>query len=491
MRRAIFCTDASVAIGGGHVRRCLVLADALAEEGWDITFVCGPGAAAVVPALARGGFAVVEPQAFEAAARAPGFSAALLVVDDYRRDAVFESGCRRWAERVFVIDDLANRRHDCDVLLDQSPGRKRADYAGLVPPEAELLLGPSYALLDRRFRAARRERKPAGAVARIFVNFGTTDTASATALALDGIEAAQLGAAIDVVLGSTAPHLAAIRARLAALGASASLHLDVDDMASLMRGADLAVGAGGVGSLERCALGLPSLIVTVAENQVGVARALDAAGAAQYLGDIAKGSAHDIGAALQALGANTGARRAMSATGRALVDGLGAARARVSCDPPLRAKDGRLVTLRQATVADSALMFAWQSAPGIRRYARNPAAPQRQEHEHWLRAKLDDPDCIFNIVQCGEQPVGVLRFDKTPSGDGYEISILIAADRHGLGIGGCALELGKRLLPGERITAAIHPDNRTSIRMFERAGYRSSGTGEWRLDPAAATASPR
>jgi UDP-2,4-diacetamido-2,4,6-trideoxy-beta-L-altropyranose hydrolase len=485
--RAVFYTDASVAIGGGHVRRCLVLADALAEAGWDITFVCGPDAAATVSALSRRPYALIEPRAFEVATHAPGFSCALVVVDDYRLDAVFESRCRSWAERIFVIDDLADRRHDCDVLLDQSPGRQRADYAGLVPSEAELLLGPSYALLDQRFRAVRRQRRPtAGRVARIFVNFGTTDTANATEIALDAIAQAKLGAAVDIVLGGSAPHLVAIRAQVATLGNGAALHLDVDDVASLMQSADLAIGAGGVGSLERCALGLPSLILTVADNQVAVAAGLAKANAAIYLGDIARHSAQDIARAIRNLGGDSVARQAMSVAATRLVDGLGAMRARVACYPPQRAKDGRRVTLHQAELADSAAMLAWQSAPGIRKYARNPATPRRQEHERWLRAKLDDPDCLFNVVQCGAEPVGILRFDKVPAGDGYEISILIAADRQGLGIGGCALALGKQFLPTERIIAAIHPENLASIRMFERAGYRPAGAGEWVLDPTVA-----
>lgn len=483
--RAIFRTDASVAIGGGHVRRCLVLADALAEAGWDIAFVCSAGAATVVPALGQRGYTQIEPAAFEEATRAPGFSCALLVVDDYRLDAAFESACRSWAERILVIDDLADRAHECDALLDQAPGRRRDDYAALVPADCELLLGSSYALLDRRFRDARRQRKPAGKVERVFVNFGTTDTANATSVALDALRAAKLGVAIDVVLGAAAPHLAAVRSRIESGGISAALRLDVDDMAALIRRADLAIGAGGVGALERCALGLPSLILTVAANQHANATALAAAGAARYAGDIGGRSVSDIAAVLQEIAADEPARRAMSAAAAALVDGLGAARVRASCYPPPRAKDGRRVALRQAGFADAAAMLAWQSAPGIRAFARNPAAPVAGEHERWLRAKLDDPDCIFNIVLHGDAPTGVLRFDRLASGSGFEVSILIAADRHGLGIGGCALELGKHLLPSERILAAIDPANRASIQMFERAGYRAAGPGQWMLEPGA------
>jgi UDP-2,4-diacetamido-2,4,6-trideoxy-beta-L-altropyranose hydrolase len=477
-RSAIFRTEASVTIGGGHVRRCLVLADALAEAGWKIRFICSVAARSIVPMLAQGGFAVTEPAAFE---KAPA-RCDLLVIDHYGLDAAFERAARGWAARILVVDDLANRPHDCDVLLDQSPGRGRADYAALVPKDCALLLGPSYALLDPRFRAARRQRRPIGKVERIFVNFGTADTANATGLALDAIGAAQIDAAVDIVIGGAAPHLAVLRTKVAAR-VGATLHVDVDDVATLMQRADLAIGAGGVGALERCALGVPSAILTVADNQHTNARNLAASGAAVYWGDIGARSVDEIAAGLKALVGDQAARVAMSDAAAALVDGLGAARVRMSCDTPLRAKDGSAISLRQAAFADSAAMFAWQSAPGVRRYARNPAAPTWVEHESWLKAKLVDPDCIFNIVLHGDTRVGILRFDRLAAREAFEISILIASERQGLGIGGCALTLGKRLLPKERIVAAIHEENRASIRMFEAAGYRAAGAGEWILDP--------
>jgi UDP-2,4-diacetamido-2,4,6-trideoxy-beta-L-altropyranose hydrolase len=482
-RQAIFRTDASVAIGGGHVRRCLVLADALAEAGWTITFVCDAAAARIVPALGIAGFALAKPATFDQAPMACD----LLVVDDYRLDAAFERAARGWAKRILVIDDLANRPHDGDVLLDQSPGRVRDAYAGLVPKGCELLLGPSYALLDRRFRAARRQRKAVGDVERIFVNFGTTDPANATSLALEGIGAAELAAAIDIAIGGAAPHLPALRTKPTVHGAAVTLHVDVDDMAALMRGADIAIGAGGVGALERCALGLPSAILTIADNQHENARALAASGAALYWGDIGSRTAGEIAAAVKRMAADRAGRAAMSEVAAALVDGLGAARVRMSCDAPQRAKDGRIVALRQATFADSAAMFAWQSALGVRAYARDPAAPKPGEHERWLKAKLADPDCIFNIVLCGDEPVGILRFDRLAERDATEISILIAAGRQGLGIGGGVLALGQRLLPTERIVAAIHPENRASIRLFEAAGYCAAGAGEWILEPPVST----
>jgi UDP-2,4-diacetamido-2,4,6-trideoxy-beta-L-altropyranose hydrolase len=324
-RQAIFRTDASVTIGGGHVRRCVTLADALAAAGWDIRFVCSVGAGDIVPELRRRSYPITEPAAFEQQARA---RCALLVVDDYRLDAAYEATCRGWTQRILVIDDLANRRHDCDILADQSPARRAADYAGLVPADCALLLGARYALLDARFQAVRGQQRSIGKVARVFVNFGTTDAANATGLALDALAEAKVDAAVDIVIGGAAPHLAVLHAKVAALGPKASLHVDVSDMASLMQAADLAIGAGGVGALERCALGLPSLMLTVADNQMPNATAIATVGAARYLGDIGQCTPPSMAAALCDLATDDAARAAMSAAAMQMVDGRGAQRVR-------------------------------------------------------------------------------------------------------------------------------------------------------------------
>jgi spore coat polysaccharide biosynthesis predicted glycosyltransferase SpsG len=194
-------------------------------------------------------------------------------------------------------------------------------------------LGAPYALLDASFQAVRAQPRTIGNVARIFVNFGTTDTADATSLVLDALAEAKLDVGIDVVMGGSAPHLASVRAKIAKLDPLVSLHVDVADMAALMQAADLAIGAGGVGALERCALGLPSLMLTVADNQMPNATALAAAGAARYLGDIAQCTPQQVAAALRDFVGDDAARAAMSATASRLVDGRGAQRVREKLAP--------------------------------------------------------------------------------------------------------------------------------------------------------------
>ena len=127
MKRALFRADATPQLGGGHIYRCLTLAHALSAEGWTCSFACNDGAERVVPWLARSPFHRADPNALG------GDAVDLLVVDHYDLAADDESACRSWATQILVIDDIANRRHDADMLIDQNLGRRFADYVAIVP----------------------------------------------------------------------------------------------------------------------------------------------------------------------------------------------------------------------------------------------------------------------------------------------------------------------------------------------------------------------
>jgi UDP-2,4-diacetamido-2,4,6-trideoxy-beta-L-altropyranose hydrolase len=289
-----FRADASLSIGTGHVMRCLVLADALKARGARTAFLARDlheGLAAEVraaghrllalpalePAAARARTASAAEPAFDWARDAEGSCGQLaqrepwdwLVADHYGIDARWEKAARRCATRIWVIDDLADRRHDCDALLDQGFDEDAAArYAGLVPPRCRLLLGPRFALLRKEILEARRRARPRdGRVRRLLVFFGGTDAGNHTALALEAARSAvPAQVQIDVVAGSGNPRLAALEAQCASM-ANARLHVQTRRMAELMEGADLALGAGGVAALERCAVGLPSIVAIVADNQ--------------------------------------------------------------------------------------------------------------------------------------------------------------------------------------------------------------------------------
>jgi len=320
------------------VRRCLVLGRALSESGWSVRFASAPGAEEAVPGLKNLDAAVIAlPIASDEAElirdAIPG-GCDLLVVDHYRRDANFESRLRDWTKRILVIDDLADRSHDCDVLVDQTPGRNQDDYRALVPAPCQILAGSDYALLDPRF-AARRSggRRRSGEVKRIVVSLGTTDPGGATALVIDALKELDIDASVDVVVGAASPHRAAVERAVGSLSPPGRVFVDVDDMASLLAGADLVIGGGGVSALERCCLGIPSLLLILAGNQRGNAAELERVGAALVLDEPEWRQPSALVQAIRELAADLVGLSDMSRAAAAVVDGMGVRRVLAFCRP--------------------------------------------------------------------------------------------------------------------------------------------------------------
>lgn len=343
--------DAGPQIGTGHFMRTLTLADVLKQKGARVRFVSRDLPLHLEQLLESKGHEFVGlPAALTTdvtgdLAHSPWLNVSQvrdaedtrealsdvpwewMIVDHYALDACWEHTLRNSTRRILAIDDLADRTHDCDTLLDQNlyPDMERR-YIGKVPAPATLLLGPRYALLREEFprlRAAQTTRD--GRVDRVLVLLGGTDVHNHTRKVIHGL--AQLPApapAVDIVIGLQHP----AREEIAALCRRYDfrLHVQTKDVAELMAGADLAIGAGGSTSWERCCAGLPTVCLTQADNQVPIARGLEASGAVVNLGDGDAVSAENIRDAVLALIKEPGRLVALSRSAQQLVDGLGAQR---------------------------------------------------------------------------------------------------------------------------------------------------------------------
>ncbi|MBM3560894.1 MAG: UDP-2,4-diacetamido-2,4,6-trideoxy-beta-L-altropyranose hydrolase, partial [Alphaproteobacteria bacterium] len=348
-----FRADAGVTLGGGHVMRCLALATEMRRWGWVVHFATGPETAAVVPALGRAGIAVRVVGTAGELESAQATEVDLAVFDHYALDETAERRARRWARRIMVIDDLANRRHDADVLLDGTLDRRAEDYRGLVTDDCRLLLGPDYALVRPRFAAARRHRRVApGASPCILVSLGATDPERVAEAVLAGLARHAGRLAVTVVTGAATEHLAAIRAAAAASPHAVDVRVDVTDMAALMAAADLAIGGAGTSAWERCCVGLPSLVIELADNQRGTAAALHRHGAARNLGPASGLDSGKVGTAVHELLADTGGWRRMANAASRVCDGRGVARTLAALAAPVLAGAAR-VTLRAAEGSDA------------------------------------------------------------------------------------------------------------------------------------------
>ena len=273
----LFVADAGPEVGGGHVMRSLTLAQALAAEGALCRFAAGPAATALLasfaPDMPKARVASSAPQDLTQAVAGERFEA--VVFDHYGLSASDHEAMAK-GRPALVIDDLADRALAADLILDSGLSRRAQDYDGLVPEGARLLLGPHYAPVRPGFAALREAalaRRGAGPVERVLVSLGLTDVGGITSRLVDRLRPRIGGAALDVVLGAEAPSLAGLK-RIARHDPRLCLHVDSPDMAQLAGQADLAVGAAGSSAWERSVLGLPSLMVVLADNQRAAARAL-------------------------------------------------------------------------------------------------------------------------------------------------------------------------------------------------------------------------
>lgn len=338
---ALFRADAGPAIGLGHVFRCATLAAALEARGWDwmlavrgtpeIDDILGPLGIAARRIVYLTGDDAGHPAAM---AKAAGRRIDAAIIDHYGLGADFARAMRAHARRIVVIDDLVDRPFDADILINQNPGFSDGEYRPWTAPTTTLLVGARYAIVRDAFIAARgatlqdRKARPAG-VRRILVSLGGSDPDDITSGTLRALAEARPNLRIDAVLAGIAPHLANVRRTVADVS-GATLHVDIANMHELMHAADIAVGAGGTTSFERCCLGLPTVLVQTADNQARTIAALYDAGAALVAGTAASDGAAAIGRTVAAaVGALAGApdRLAeMSARAAEVCDGQGKTR---------------------------------------------------------------------------------------------------------------------------------------------------------------------
>ncbi|MCI5222365.1 MAG: UDP-2,4-diacetamido-2,4,6-trideoxy-beta-L-altropyranose hydrolase [Candidatus Electrothrix sp. AR4] len=306
-------TDASIQIGTGHVMRCLTLAEHLRDTGTDVLFICRELVANLNDLITSKGFCLCPlpppensnfvldwnhhaswlevpwkrdaDQTAECIIKNIGH-ADWLIVDHYALDTSWEHRLRLLAANIMVIDDLADRFHNCDLLFDQNLYKDyEKRYDRLVPNACLKFLGPKYALLRPEFITARKQlRQRDGRILRVFVFFGGVDSPDLTGQLIEVIKSINAPRVqFDIVTGGGNPHRKEIAYRCRSLS-NTTYHVQIDNIAEFMANADIAIGGGGSTIWERCFLGLPSVIVTMADNQVETVEILSRRGALYNMG---------------------------------------------------------------------------------------------------------------------------------------------------------------------------------------------------------------
>jgi UDP-2,4-diacetamido-2,4,6-trideoxy-beta-L-altropyranose hydrolase len=489
-------TDASLQIGSGHLMRCLTLAEELRQRGAEVSFICRSHPGHLIGLLEAKGYAVARLAAASQEYQeqhgdlthaswlavswqqdAADTIAALgetrpdwLIADSYALDRRWEGKLRPLVGKILVIDDLADRPHDCDLLLDQNLYHSmERRYNGLVPTHCDKLLGPKYALLRPEFLHARQAlRKRDGVVKRVLIFFGGVDPTNETEKvlhALSGVSAQEFE--VDVLVGGWSLRKNQVES-FCAEHAAFHYHCQVDNMAQLMAGADLAIGAGGTATWERCALGLPALVVTVAQNQVELATCGAEKGLFFYLGAAETVTMQQIQDVFRVFHPATATLRAFAAASLSLVDARGAQRVAGMIAPPD-------IKVRTAEDQDCDAIYRWRNAEETRRFIFDASIIPLETHRIWFRNTLANPNRVILIGEISGHPVGVLRYDF--SGEQALISVYLVPGWQGQGVGTGLIRSGSRWLREHRpetkvVNAEIMRANGASLVAFAQAGYQ-------------------
>ncbi|WP_430788224.1 UDP-2,4-diacetamido-2,4,6-trideoxy-beta-L-altropyranose hydrolase [Virgibacillus flavescens] len=317
--------DSSEIIGTGHIMRCLVLAEDLRTKNANVTFICRKLPGDLIKRIKDKSFTVLTLPSPRARNNDHNYENWLkknwktdvlqtmnaigkhsevdwLIIDHYSIDEKWEGAIKPFVKKIMVIDDLANRKHACDLLLDQNlfqnPEKR---YYKLIPGDTTVLLGAKYLLLRREFRKMKAVQNKTGNVKRILISFGGSDPTNETMKTLKAIEMLNLSeVAIDIVIGISNQNYSAIN-KFCEKSANLKLHYQIDYLADLMVKADLAIGAGGSTTWERCYLGLPAITIETAENQSEILMYLSEIGAISHLGKSEEVSIDSIAGTLQHL----------------------------------------------------------------------------------------------------------------------------------------------------------------------------------------------
>ncbi len=498
--RVVFRADASARLGYGHLMRCLCLADVLRARGAECHFLSAELPHELAARVARHGHGVhglpawagrdlaadATADAVASAAVVGALGAAVVIVDHYRLDAAWEAALRRVGVALIAIDDLADRAHDVDLLIDANAGREASDYRGWVPPHCRVLCGPDYALLRAEFAAARAvslARREHPEPRRVLVSMGGADADNVSATVLDALDALDPGTLprhcrVTVVLGAGAPWIDALRRRAASAARATEVLVDVENMAALLADCDLAIGAGGVSALERCCLGLPSLVVVVAANQLPGSVALQRWGAATLV--MASARLADTLPAEIARMLRPGALAAMAQRAAQRVDGRGSARVAEAVGACAAAQRVRMMDatatlrVREVRAEDLPMLLSWRNDPAISEHMHTRHRITEAEHRAWFERCRADPRRTLLLVERDGQAFGFVQFTRGDAADEAEWGFYIApGSPRGSGtlLGRVALRHAFERLRLGRVRGEALQGNAASIALHRRLGF--------------------
>lgn len=480
--------DASNLIGSGHIMRCLTLADMLKKEGHKVIFICRDLPGNFSDLITQRGYLCrllqfsaqqkkhylslpcqdnypawlgvsSQDDATETIEYLQDKSADLLVVDHYSLDYVWEKACQPYCKKIMVIDDLANRQHHCDIILDHNfYSNAKSRYNNLVPEACKKLLGPKYALLCPKLRQIKinREQKNKGmqpeTIDNIVIFMGGMDPQNYTDKALAmAIKSPHLKHALfHIVLGKHNSHKLALKQKYAAYD-NIVFHIQPDYYFTLLENANLAIGAGGVAQLERMYINLPSVVTPIAENQQEAYLDMLQEKMLLPLDQLNNNSIH-------------GAFNCCNVKA-------------VNISDLFKHQPDDVLTLRLACLNDAKLLYQWRNHPKTRKYFFDTSEISYDTHYEWMKSSLLNKNRVIYIILKDNLPIGVVRFDIDSTS--AITDVYLDPTSHGLGYGKQSLVLAIKTLQKTRrnirkIIAQVLEQNVPSRNLFISLNFKTT-----------------
>jgi UDP-2,4-diacetamido-2,4,6-trideoxy-beta-L-altropyranose hydrolase len=474
-------SDASVQIGTGHVMRCLALAQAWQAQGGQAIFVFTNQSTALESRLLLEGMQVVylsvKSGSTEDAKQTVDFTLALnaqwLVVDGYQFGAEYQKTIKNSGLNLLFIDDYGHSEiYFADLVLNQNISA-RSEWYQYRSPHTQLLLGERYSLLRKEFTAWHGyQKKITDNVENILITLGGSDPDNITAWILDALQLVKsLALHLTIIVGASNPHYESLEFLASQSIHSIRLLKDVADMPQLMAEADMTIAAGGSTNWELAMLGVPTMIIPIADNQTEIAQALHDREIVMSLGRIHTISPQEFAIQFEELCHNRDRRNRMNRAGQALIDGEG-------CDRIVMKLSGLPLRLRLASRQDCELIWNWSNDSTTRQASFNQDFIPWAEHQQWFERRLQNGSGYFWVaIDENDHPIGQVRLDPI-SQENVEISISIDARYRYRGLGRHLLNLviQKFLLKTDfkAIIAWIKVDNTASCRLFEKAQFMTT-----------------
>ena len=471
--------DASIQMGTGHLMRCLALAQAVKAQGGSAYFAIVSCPSALLKRLENEGFTIYLLDSIESGSSRDAQETADLFqnlccqwicVDGYQFSADYQQRVKGLGCRSLFLDDYGHASfYSADLILNQNISAHDRCYQHRHF-ETELLLGTRYTLLRQEFLAYRKgQRRIPNVVRNILITLGGSDPKNVTTWILDSLQTIDIpGLTITIIIGAANPHRDSLEACVMRSIYPVQLVWNATNMPDYIAAADLAISAGGSTIWELLMLGLPNIIVTLADNQVAIAQSLHEQEVSVSLGSHNPLEATQLASVVQKICISVEQRQRMSAKGQDLIDGDG-------CDRVLMAMKGDTIRLRPAKWQDCEQIWQWANEAITRKSSFQSAAISWEQHVRWFKAKVQNVTGNFWIaLDRQDQPIGQVRFDPL-STETTQISLSLDRNYRHQGLGKAVLKAAIRKIFCETaflsISAWIKLENIASISVFESVQF--------------------